>query len=395
MNSARKPIVITFAALQEFTQYTYAVLLYSFNQESEIEVYRGRCIADEGGSVNIAVDAIVRDFAYAYPRRWQQSLQSYVPAELDDFEYQHFPVDYIMSYVGVVVYDSNGNEIRRKKETFWTGWLPSWQKGELVYDDDRVANLALLGNSLVPHLPPIATPAMWLEIVLQWFDTHNTKPQLGTAGTRIPILTSGAGCYDLTFTLQSFFDEFSNAGVDGGNSNSMPDGTVDGGDSESVADDTIDGGDSTDNYAVAANVDINIYYGDEVLPVAHIDECASPYYVAWIMPNGGWMCWGFDGNVTQSASPEVSAIRDMLNSERVTGIDAQNTYNLYTGFVTREQHNLLSTLAYAREVYVYDTATDKGAWCTVENRNLPTAGNMRWRNEPFNVTLKEILHNEL
>ena len=32
---------------------------------------------------------------------------------------------------------------------------------------------------------------------------------------------------------------------------------------------------------------------------------------------------------------------------------------------------------------------------TVENRNLPTAGNMRWRNEPFNVTLKEILHNEL
>lgn len=392
MNSARKPIVFTFNGVTPYTQMSYKLYLYSFVYNDDIEVYRGRCISDGSGQLTIPVDSVVRDYIHQSHKVWRQGLQNYVPAALADFGTERTPDDYILSTVMVVVYDEDGIELTRDMMPFWYGWLLPWQNGELVYETDQVANLAMLGNGIVPHLPPVSTGAMWLEVVLQWLDSNGTHPELGTVGTRIELLTNGQGCYDMAFTLRDFFNEFSNGILDGGTSDSLFDGDVDGGDSESIPDDEIDGGNSENEYTVTAGIDLSIYYGDEVLPVAHIDTCASPYYVAWMMPNGGWMCWGFDGNVTNSATQRVATIQDTLNADRVTGMDTQATFNLYTGFLIREEYNMLTTLMYTREVYVYDVARDKGTWCSVEDRNMATAGNMRWRNVPLNVTLKELLH---
>jgi hypothetical protein len=144
-----------------------------------------------------------------------------------------------------------------------------------------------------------------------------------------------------------------------------------------------------------SDIDINLYHGGGVIPVAHVDRCPSPYYVAWRLPSGGWFCWGFDGNTTEQASPSVATLHDYRNSDRVTEMDVQQQYSLFSGFLAREQYNIITTIAYAREVYLYNVETDKGVWCSVENRTLPTAGNVRWRFEPINITLKEIVHKEL
>lgn len=394
MNSIYKPIVATFAGLSASTPYTYRVTLHSFVENDEVEVYRGRCISDADGNLAVRIDTVCRDYAYRHPRVWQQDRQGYVPAALQDIMSPHAPTDYILTNAIVTIFDAGGDEVANYTDnTMWAGWLPDWMSGELIWFSGQLANLALLGNDIVPHLPPVATTKMWCDIVLQWFSNDDIKLTNDNNTEAIPH--SGMGCYDIAFTLRNLFETFDGGILDGGESDSIPDGEIDGGDSDDTPDGEVDGGDSTEEYRVTAGQTYYIKTPDGPIPVAKVDLCASPYYVAWVLPSGGWMCWGFDGNVTQSANPTVTTIRDTMDADRVTGMDVQAIFSLFSGFLTREEYNLLTTLAFAREVYVYDTKNDKGVWCSVDSRTIPTAGNMRWRNEPLNITLKEITHSEI
>ena len=390
MNSIFKPIVATFANLAASTPYTYRVTLHSFVENDEVEVYRGRCISDADGNLAVRIDTVCRDYAYRHPRVWQQDRQGYVPAALASLTTPRTPDDYIITNAIVTVYDAGGNEVANYTDNpMWAGWLPEWMKGELIWFTGQKADLTLLGNGIVPHLPPVATTKMWCDLVLQWFDASDITLTDGV--TTISIPTSSEGCYDVAFTLQDLFDTLADTEIDGGESDSTPDGEIDGGDSDDTPDGEVDGGDSTEEYTVTAGIKLYV----ESMKVAEVDACASPYYVAWVLPSGGWMCWGFDGNTTQSANPTVTTIRDTMDADRVTGMDVQAIFSLFSGFLTRDEYNLLTTLAFAREVYVYDTRNDKGVWCTVDSRTIPTAGNVRWRNEPLNITLKEITHSEI
>lgn len=391
MKTINKPIILTFGGMTPFSQHTFKVQLAAYGANYD-DIYEGRCIADADGKADIAVDDICRAYMRKELLTWNDDRQGYVPTALADIEEQREPTDGILALLLVSV--SGGGYTSEQTAIVWDGWQPGWQQGELVFTGGETVNLALLGNAVVPHLPPVATTNMWLELVMQWF--VNEQPQLGSGPIhRVTLSTAGAGCYDIAFTLRDLFASLFNGEVDGGVSNSTFDTTVDGGDSDDAASDDVDGGDSDEVLTVVSDIDINLYHGADAIPVAHVDRCPSPYYVAWRLPSGGWFCWGFDGNTTEQASPTVATLHDYRNSDRVTAMDVQQQYNLFSGFLTREQYNIITTIAYAREVYLYNVETDKGVWCSVENRALPTAGNVRWRNEPINITLKEIVHKEL
>lgn len=391
MKTINKPIILTFGGMVPFSQHTFKVQLAAYGANHN-DIYEGRCIADADGKADIAVDDICRAYMRKKLLTWNDDRQGYVPTAFADIEEQREPTDGILALLLVSV--SGGGYTSKQTAIVWDGWLLGWQQGELVFTDGETVNLTLLGNAVVPHLPPVATTNMWLELVMQWF--VNEQPQLGSGLIhRVTLSTAGAGCYDMAFTLRDLFASLFNGEVDGGVSNSTFDTTVDGGDSDDAATDEADGGDSEGTLIVVSDIDINLYHGGDVIPVAHVDRCPSPYYVAWRLPSGGWFCWGFDGNTTEQASPTVATLHDYRNSDRVTAMDVQQQYSLFSGFLTREQYNIITTISYAREVYLYNVETDRGVWCSVENRALPTAGNVRWRFEPINITLKEIVHKEL
>ena len=84
-----------------------------------------------------------------------------------------------------------------------------------------------------------------------------------------------------------------------------------------------------------------------------------------------------------------------MDADRIVVMEHQPRHELHTNFVTKEQYNTLCTLATAREVYLYDSTLDRGAWCTVETRGTTTAGDVMWRMQPFNLVLTEITHAQL
>lgn len=385
--------------LTPYAAHTYTVGLYDITNDVYVDIYTGKCIADADGKATLRLDGILRDYAYRQKRTWKQTIQGYVPAELTDFTRQAYPIEDGSAFLGGVccvrVYDSGGTEVYNVYGiTTWAGWLAPWQVGEVIYAPETVTDLALVGNTILPHIPPVYTSRMWLTLALLWLDTNGVKPQIGTAITHPAVQTNGPGGYVLSFTLATLFETLAQ-GVDGGSSSTIAGDTLDGGDSDDIAGDTIDGGDSTTPTIAAVDTDIMCYYNGDAFAVAHIDECAAPFYVCWQMPSGGWMSWPMWGNTTFAGAPSVTAITDLDDSDRVIGMDAQPTATLHSAFVTRDEYNLLCTMGYAREVYVYDSGNDTGAWCSVETRGMQTAGNKRWAAMPFAVTLKQLKHTNL
>lgn len=401
MNSVTQAITVTAAGLQASAMLSYSVALYAHTTFAYNEIYRGRCYTDADGSATMRIDGILRDFAYRHGRRWVESMQRFVPRELVGFDNTLHPVDdgttFLASDVLVTVYDSDGNAAWHSDAVpVWAGFLAPWQVGELPYYAGLHFNLATVGNSAIPHLPPIATGNMWLGLSLVWLSTGGRNPELGIDLAKAEMRVTDAGCYVVAYTLQALYDMIGNvAEFDGGEADSVPDSTIDGGDADDVADDEIDGGGAEETQYSVGGVTVNLYYNDTAHPVAVVDQCASPYYVAWVLPNGGWFCRGFDGNTTVGGTPQALTITDLMDADRVVSIDEQAEYTLNSGFVTRDEYNTLCTMRYAREVYLYDSKNDNGKWCAVASRGLTTAGNVRWHNQPFTVTLKEIMHTKI
>ena len=396
MNSVYKPIIITATGVPYMQQSTYTVGLYSHSAESYVVIYTGRCVGDIQQNAVLRLDTILRDFAFTVGRKWQQSIQDYVPSVLCGIDDVLRPVEdgtaFVATKACVTVFDNNGVEISHVDDiTVWAGWLAPWQKGDMPYYENAAVDLALVANDVVPHLPPIGTPRLWLGLSLMWFS--NNKPVLALHDSSVQLNTFGNGCFSAAFTLQNVLSLLSSeADIDGGESDEEPVNDRDGGTSGVTPSQDLDGGDSSAVVSVITSGPIMLRNGANNVVAAVIDDCAAPYYVAWYMPSGGWMCFGMEGNIVYGGTPVDTTIKDVAGGDKVLQLDVQPVASLHSGFVTRDEYNVLCTMNYAREVYLYDTNNDRGIWCNVDNRSIPTAGSQRWINQPFEVTLKEAKH---
>lgn len=389
--------------LQTSAMLSYSIGLYSYADNAYIDIYRGRCYTDSDGSVELHIDGVLRDYAYRRTRTWEQYQQIYLPAELEDMTDPLHCIEngrqFLVSEVLVTIYDDEDNAVwQSTSQSIWAGFVAPWQDGDLSYVSHLASplhiDLSQIGTNAVAHFPPVKTTRLWLGMSLVWIDDDvDSHPEIGVDLSRWTIPFTGAGCYAFAYTLHSLYSVIANEQViDGEYAASEGESTIDGGDADDVADTDVDGGGAAQMEYTIGGTDIKLYYNGTSHVVAHVDNCASPYYVAWTLPSGGWMCRGFDGNTIVGGTPQADIITDLMDADRVVELRDQNVYALTSGFLTRDEYNLLCTLRYAREVYLYDTKRDRGVWCTVDNRSLPTAGNVRWRNQPFTLSLKEITH---
>lgn len=397
MNSATQPIPVTLRGLTAGTLYRYVLSIYDFADDSNAAIFNGKAIADANGEAVVRIDGVLRDYAYQPRRRWEDGRQGYVPADLIGLPAVLTPIEdgsrFMMTSATVTVYDNNGNIVTSQSGILvWAGRTASWMSGEPLYGVGQWCDFALLGSGMVPHLPPVDTANMWLSLVLQWFRTDAATLHIGAHSAA--ITPTAAGCLAASFTLADLRD-LAASDINGGNADSTYDETLDGGDSDAVADDEVDGGDSEDTSISLNGEDVELEVDGVRHVVAHFDECAAPFYVAWPLPTLGWMCFGFRGNTLHGGQPQVRTITDTMDADRIVVMEHQPRHELHTNFVTKEQYNTLCTLNTAREVYLYDSALDRGAWCTVENRGTTTAGDVMWRMQPFNLVLTEITHAQL
>ena len=378
MNSVSRPIVTSFNALAANEYHNYAVNIYDVVNSTYITVFHGKVFADANGHAEIRIDDILRDNLFKWGYSWNDNNQEWVPSRYITFGDTVLPVEdgtiFFLSNYSVVV--AGGGS---QSGTAWGGLDVSWQPVSLI-ESAAIVNLSLINDGIVPHIPPIATPHMWAALTII-VNGNNDTLKIGYSqadAVEIPIVGNGSFTVMQAFILSDLFTAF------------FGDDEIDGGDADDVQDDEIDGGYADDEgYSITGGL-LSLYSGGATIPFAQIDVCASPYYVAWILPSGGWSCWGFDGNTTHDTQATVNSIRDNMDADVITGMEMQTKLTLYSGFVTKDEYNHLCTLNHAKEVYVYDTANDRSILCRVESRNNATAGNVRWQNTPFVLSLIEI-----
>lgn len=403
MNSVTKPIIITASGLTPYAMNTYTVSVYDFADAQYQDVYTGRCVADAYGNAVLRIDGVCRDFVYAWPKAWSQNTQGMKPI-LTYFGNTSQPIDtggiFYASDAQVTVYDDSDQQVYLQQNiTLWAGSLAPWQQGDIYYTQGTWYNAAFIGNSVVPRIPAINTANYWLGLTLTAFFDANFAPtsfRLSASLLYVDQPIGGEGTHVCHWLLSELLGQMIEDVIDGGNAEDDPNAIVlDGGDADDVASDEYDGGDAEPYSITLEGQDIILTIGGDTQTMATFDACASPYYVAWRLPSGGWMSWGFDGNVTYGSANTITKVQDLAGIDNTIGIDTQAIFSLRSGFVTREQYNMLCTLKYAREAYVYDVARDTGTWCNVDSRALETAGNMRWRNQPFTLQLTQQQHVKL
>lgn len=396
MNTISKAISVNVQGLSRYASYTYEVSVYDFVAADFVPIYIGRCFSDADGRAKLLVEGILRDHAYKFPVFWSETEQAMRPA-FSTFGAQSMPVeqggDFYCTMFSVAVYDGS-TPVAFRFENVWAGFSAPWQDGELMLAEPMAVNLAALGIGVLPHLPSVATTQYWfsLAMVLRFDGAFTPAGYTLSLGDKSAVMKlSGEGTHTTTWTLNTMLTGMEDNIIDGGNSASVPDDIIDGGDSASIPDEILDGGNSETQTTIAGGT-LSLTIGDITMPVAEFDVCPSPYYVAWRLPSGGWMSWGFDGNVLYNADTKVVERQTLLDTDEVVTMDSQPRFTVHSGFLTREQYNMLCTLRYARKVYVYDVKRDKGTWCSVDNRQGDTAGEVRWRNQPFVAVLKGNQH---
>ena len=237
MNSATYPIPVTLRGLTAGTLYRYVLSIYDFADDSNAAIFNGKAIADANGEAVVRIDGVLRDYAYQPRRRWEDGRQGYVPADLIGLPAVLTPIEdgsrFMMTSATVTVYDNNGNIVTSQSGILvWAGRTASWMSGEPLYGVGQWCDFALLGNGMVPHLPPVDTTNMWLSLVLQWFRTDAATLHVGAHSAA--ITPTAAGCLAASFTLADLHD-LAASDINGGNADSTYDETLDGGDSDAVA----------------------------------------------------------------------------------------------------------------------------------------------------------------
>lgn len=388
--STTKPIIVRFAGhtANSYEQYTVQLRFYIGGSFVWQTIYTGRTWIDSNGNSEIRIDGILRDYIDRWKHVYDIEEQVNIPADLHYVDDTINPVEagsgFFFSRALVVL---SGDS---RLFTVWGGFAAPWQSVEI--EENTSYNLGTLGDDIMPHIPPVLTDAFWLGVT--YYDPNGQTLAIGFSNVfTVPLNNVGQGTIRSAIPLSNLYTSLREQQVvDGGFPQSTQDNEVDGGlyNTSSFAS-TIDGGVPEEDNGVTAGT-LYLYASNErEKPLAVIDSCARDFYVAWINPQGGWTCYGFNGNAVIGGTPEVQSIIDRYDSDEVISMEQQHTYNLYTEPLTKDMYNHLATMKYAREVYVYDSKRDAGHYCTVDGRGIDTMPSKTGKLRSFNIVLKEIM----
>lgn len=202
-------------------------------------------------------------------------------------------------------------------------------------------------------------------------------------------------------TLKTFFTEI----VSAFEGETVTDNIVIGGGSTNVTD-IIVGGDSININDIIVAGDSTNQSGQEIEPrpftgniyisrgsgtgrnniVAHIDECTSKYYLAWITHSGAPFSYGFDGNTVKKSSVERTVITSYTGFDTVAAIEQHLEWELRSGVVDKETYDIFADILDSPYLYLYSVEEDKAWYCTLQDNDF-TWKKVKTERQPLNLTL--------
>lgn len=417
MLSTIKPIIVTLnnltAVAGTYLEYGMRMLYNSDSIGGAVRktLYYGKSFVDADGVTEIHLEKVLRDFLWKWKTQYAASDQRHLPAcivssvsqsnaAIEETEDLFFNTTIEIAY--------NYNDVEQIKTVDVCGaWCPAFQtmgnvEAVLGVASEYVQNYSMFATSVPPHLPPVLTSNFWLGLVLNvnsGYEGHVGHLYLGhTIGSTSELSIHHGGTYALAIPLSQLMTGTEQNTLEGGASGSTYEGTIEGGASNSAYDGDYEGGTSANSgYETAvlmAGVTLSLYWQVDGVqhstPVAKIDTCASPFYVSWITPTGGWTSYGMEGNVTTEVRDEKTAIVNLLGDDEVLSNKERTIFSLYSGMVNKETYGHLMTMLQSRLLYVYDTARDRGFYCTAETSSATTLPSRTGTTTPFNVQLRTI-----
>lgn len=307
----------------------------------------------------IDVAPILKDFVWHFKTKYNETTQKYVPYNYVNTNSPALtcaPIEMDDNYlallnaeIAVEVGNQGGGYLTVKavNTLLFTQWQHSYNIQD-PYDEHSATGLFTynsFGTEILPEIPLDDTSNFWLCVnlgttrqwqggrQLSWFATSDSA----TPTESMPCYCLNTnGNYSFCPSLKRLYTNLSNA----------------------------------------ANGD-TLYYGitynsaTATTPVAKISDCNEDFYVSWVTPWQSWQCQPFKlRRTTIGANHSATQITTIDNRQKVVKNETKHTYQLTSGFVTKEKARLLQTIPSSFNIYVYDYNEGVGYWCICTNRNV-------------------------
>ena len=105
-------------------------------------------------------------------------------------------------------------------------------------------------------------------------------------------------------------------------------------------------------------------------PMLKLDDCARPYYLLWLNPNGGFQSYGFEKNTVPVENYSTSYRLTMDDYSYKANQTLNQRYRLKTGLVTDAEYKVLLTAARSPYCILYITEQDRAYYVNVTNTSM-------------------------
>lgn len=121
-----------------------------------------------------------------------------------------------------------------------------------------------------------------------------------------------------------------------------------------------------------------------------VPACTSRFFVLWTMPDCSIQCQPIQAKPIINEDYKQTTITTVNDFSQVVKNEGEITYNMETGYVSKDMYDLFMTVPYSPVVWVFDTELDEAVPCICTSNSVETT-NEKKRNLRF--TLKSSTKN--
>lgn len=417
MLSTTKPIIVNFSGNNFISGKYYYYRLIA----NDVTIYFGKtyCISiDNVPTIQLDLRRILQanayDSQYSLKPVFDAARQIYTPSFSDRKRFAN--TDIMQSYQILIESDLEGTVVAQSTLLVTSAY-------DLMYDMPAPTSISAFiqplayRTNLIPRYPNVVTDkygiyfftehkagagTVWLYLLDQpvW---SNYRYQL-TTQNNVDSSTHQGNRNTLPFnvTMEYFFTNITPAFegteieptiINGGNSTNFTD-IINGGNSSTEYSTIIDGGNAASAgqqevvRPFTGDLYISSYMASLANPVkvAHVDDCNSKYYLAWMTHSGAPFSWGFDGNTVKKSNVERTVISNYSNFDAVAAIEQRYEFELRSGIVDKETYDLFADIIDSPYLYLYSVEEDKSWYCILQDNDF-TWKKVKTERQPLNLTL--------
>lgn len=319
------------------------LMWYSVTAGASNVIFRGKCyVLRNKLSVTIDVTDIVNNYLYKgcelLTPTWNATAESYLQPYGNTTSTRNLVLDGTQQE-----YDVEDIVIKIYSESTYTNQVGSGSISSVYFhsiapEDEKIREsvsdylAARFDTGLLPHLPNIATTKLRYGQLVKKSSAHTDYWYWGTAsgGHKMSLTYTNAGSYVCSASLYTIKNW------------NLPDNTL---------------------YSMGNS---NILRK----PMLKLDDCARPYYLLWLNPNGGFQSYGFEKTTVPVENYTTNYRLTMDDYSYKANQTLNQRYRLKTGLVTDAEYKVLLTAARSPYCVLYITELDRVYYVNVTNTSM-------------------------